>query len=106
MRMELYLDGIDVGRLGTSRDKTLRRFLAKKKVTDSHRLMVSTAAAFNNEETVKTTYKKFQNALWYENISDERDREMQEYYEKYVKHLRPQLYVAENGETAVKGLDL
>ncbi len=106
MRMELHLGGHDIGLLGSPRDITLRRFLAKQKIIESNKLMVSAAASFNNEDVVKTSYKKFQNSLWYEDISDNKNTEMKEYYDTHVKHLRPQLYLNEDGKTAVKGLDI
>lgn len=104
MRTELHLEGHNVGKLGSPRDVTLRKFLAKKKNAESNRLMVLAAASFNNEEVVKKTFAKYQDSVWYTDISGNRDREMQEYYANHVKHLRPELYQDEDGMTAVRGL--
>ncbi len=105
MRLELLTEGVHPGPLFSSRDRTLRKFLAKKKVTESHKLMVTAAAATNNIDELKKSFRQFSNALWYEDFTKERDKEMMDYYNKYVKHLRPELTRdGKSGEVSVKGL--
>ncbi len=96
--------GVDPGPLFSPRDKTLRHFLALQKVAESQKLMVTSAAATNNIDVLKTSYRKYNNALWYEDFADDKAQEMTEYYNKHVKHLRPEISRTSEGSAIVKGL--
>ncbi|CAL9954957.1 hypothetical protein VPHD148_0003 [Vibrio phage D148] len=104
MRAELFMRGISPGRLGSFRDVTLRNMIIKEKVVNSHRLLASMASSLGNADSAVEQYDKYQAAIFHKDIKDDRNKKMQEYYDKHVKHLRPELYVGSDGNASVRGL--
>lgn len=96
--------GISPGRLGSFRDVTLRNMVIKEKVLHSHRLLASMASSLGNADSAVEQYDKFQASIFHRNIKDDRNEKMQEYYNRNVKHLRPELYRDEDGNATVRGL--
>ena len=66
--------------------------------------MTLSAASTNNIDVFKKSYKDFNNAIWYENFSESRDKDMMEYYYKHVRNLRPEIYRDEEGNATVRGI--
>lgn len=104
MRVELHMRGIPVGRFGSFRDVTMRNMLIKDKIKESHSLLASMASSLGNAESALEQYDKFQAALMFKDMKYNRNKQMMEYYEKNVKHLRPELYMNEDGKASVRGL--
>jgi len=104
MRLELHLRGVSLGELGSYRDMTLRSFLVKEKVRDSHKLLASMASSLGNSESAVKQFDMFSDATLYQSIKGDRNKEMQEYYNKHVRHLRPEIYADEDGKATVRGL--
>lgn len=104
MRVELLLDGINPGKLGSIRDRNLRAVLLKTKVRESSRLMATMASSLGDAEQANKSYGRYVEAMLYENVKDNRNQKMLEYYHDHVKHMRPEFYKKDDGTAAVRGL--
>lgn len=98
------LKGVDPGPLFSYRDRTLRAFLVKQKTKECYESLVHIAANSGNSDSLKKNYGNYINSIWYDEVSETKERDMLEYYNKHVKHLRPELYQTEDGTAAVRGL--
>lgn len=104
MRTELEFRGIKPAKLGSPRDHTLREMLAKIKVAESHRLMAKLAASLGDHEKANEANSKLRDAVWYTAVTENRNNRMfEEYYTQY-RHLRPELFLSEDGGVKVRGL--
>ena len=104
MRTELHLQGVDIGSLGSLRDKTLRGFLKKQKQIESYRLMVEAVTALRDTDKAQKYYQDYFNALWYLESSEESQGKMLQYYNDHIKELRPTMRAGEDGMPTVGGL--
>lgn len=98
------MQGVHPGRLGSIKDSTLRKMHSKHKNRESLKLISQLAASLNNGDSVNEYYRKYLDSLWHENITENRNREMREEYEKYVRNVSPVISRDSEGNAIVRGL--
>jgi hypothetical protein len=104
MRVELYASGVDPGALGSIKDRTLRGWLVKSKLTDSRRLMVEAAASLGNAELTASMHRKHMAQSLYQAVTDDRHERMMAEYIIQTRGTQPTLH-RENGALVVRGLN-
>lgn len=117
--MKLHVSGFKLPRLGSIKDRVLRSYLLKEADIETRRLkfemlQLMMAPGIDPEkkrqwsELVGDTWKEYLGALYNIEIPDrtEKEQEMLDFYEKVVKHLKPEMYQDEKtGAIRVRGLE-
>lgn len=116
--MRLHLSGVKLPRLGSLKDRIMRAHLTREseketKKTQLLALLVTNSVDFDNQQSASVWEGKIK-SLWNRylaleygielSVEKEKELEMLEYYQEFVKNLRPKLHI-EGGKAVVSGLD-
>ena len=106
--MRLHVTGFKLPKLGTVQDRVIRQFLTKESEREIKKTQLLAIIAVQSlpaeDDRVKKLWKEYLALEYGLEIPEHSDQEMQmmEYYQKVVKHLKPQLS-RKNGQLTVSG---
>lgn len=110
-RVDLYLSGVKVPKLGSSQDIVLRKFLTNRSSKEVYLNKLLARTALNTSEgkkelidDVTSSWNDYVNLVFYlENTKEEKTKEMMEEYEVWKK-IMPKVKLGKDGKLVVTGI--